>query len=53
MGYVAPDEHGYEEVYETEAYVLSDEEYYNQTVQSQNGRCTCFTCSRAKLCVFP
>lgn len=30
MGYVDPDEHGYEEVYETEAYVLSDEEYYNQ-----------------------
>jgi hypothetical protein len=32
MGYVAPDEHGYEEVYETDAYVLSDEEYYHQNV---------------------
>ena len=32
MGYVDPDEHGYEEVYETEVYELSDEEYYNQTV---------------------
>ena len=32
MGYVEPDGHGFEEVYETEAYVLSDEEYYNQTV---------------------
>jgi len=32
MGYVEPDEHGFEEIYETEAYVLSDEEYYNQTV---------------------
>jgi hypothetical protein len=32
MGYVDLDEHGYEEVYETEAYVLSDEEYYNQDV---------------------
>ena len=30
MGYVDLNEHGYEEVYETEAYVLSDEEYYNQ-----------------------
>jgi hypothetical protein len=32
MGYVDLNEHGYEEVYETEAYVLSDEEYYNQDV---------------------
>src|SRR5438874_6417615 len=32
MGYVDQDENGYEEVYEAEAYVLSDEEYYNQTV---------------------
>ena len=32
MGYVAPDKHGYEEVYETDAYVLSDEEYYHQNV---------------------
>lgn len=32
MGYVAPDEHGYEEVYETDAYVFPDEEYYNQNV---------------------
>lgn len=32
MGYVAPDEHGYEEVYETNAYVISDEEYYHQNV---------------------
>ena len=32
MGYVDLDENGYEEVYEAEAYVLSDEEYYNQTV---------------------
>ena len=32
MGYVAPDEHGYEEVYDTDAYVLSDEEYYHQNV---------------------
>jgi hypothetical protein len=32
MGYVDLDEHGYEEVYETDAYVLSDEEYYNQDV---------------------
>jgi len=32
MGYVDPDELGYEEVYETEAYVLSDEENYNQDV---------------------
>ncbi|MGZ3618470.1 MAG: hypothetical protein ACXWOL_17555 [Ktedonobacteraceae bacterium] len=32
MGYVAPDEHGYEAVYETDAYVLPDEEYYNQNV---------------------
>jgi hypothetical protein len=32
MGYVDPDENGYEEVYEAEAYVLSDEEYYNQIV---------------------
>jgi hypothetical protein len=30
MGYVDLDEHGYEEVYETEAYVLPDDEYYNQ-----------------------
>jgi hypothetical protein len=30
MGYVDPNEHGFEEVYEAEAYVLSDEEYYNQ-----------------------
>ena len=26
MGYVDQDEHGYEEVYETDAYVLADEE---------------------------
>jgi hypothetical protein len=32
MGYVDLDEHGFEEVYETEAYVLSDGEYYNQDV---------------------
>jgi hypothetical protein len=32
LGYVDLDEHGYEEIYETEAYVLSDEEYYNQDV---------------------
>jgi hypothetical protein len=32
MGYVDLDENGYEEVYETDAYVVSDEEYYNQTV---------------------
>src|SRR5437763_7984520 len=32
MGYVDLDQHGYEEVYEAEAYVLSDEENYNQTV---------------------
>src|SRR6266849_4081956 len=32
MGYVDLDENGYEEVYEAEAYVLSEEEYYNQTV---------------------
>ena len=32
MGYVNLDENGYEEVYEADAYVLSDEEYYNQTV---------------------
>jgi len=32
MGYVDPNEHGYEEVYDAEAYVLSDEEYYNQAV---------------------
>jgi len=32
MGYVDPDEHGFEEVYETEVYELSDEEYYNQSV---------------------
>ena len=32
MGYVDQDEHGYEEVYETEAYVLPDEEYYNHNV---------------------
>src|SRR5215471_2154716 len=31
MGYVDLDEHGYEEVYETDAYVLPDEEYYNHT----------------------
>jgi hypothetical protein len=30
MGYVDLDENGYEELYETGAYVLSDEEYYNQ-----------------------
>lgn len=30
MGYVDLDEHGYEEVYETEAYVIPDDEYYNQ-----------------------
>ena len=32
MGYVDLDENGYDEVYEADAYVLSDEEYYNQTV---------------------
>jgi hypothetical protein len=32
MGYVDLDENGYEEIYETDAYVLSDEEYYNQAV---------------------
>jgi len=32
MGYVHQDENGYEEVYETEAYVLPDQEYSNQTV---------------------
>jgi hypothetical protein len=32
MGYVAPDELGYEEVYETDAYVVPDEEYTNQNV---------------------
>lgn len=32
MGYVVPDEHGYEEVYDTNAYVLPDEEYYHQNV---------------------
>jgi hypothetical protein len=32
MGYVDLDEHGFEEVYETEAYVLSDEEYYNRNL---------------------
>lgn len=32
MGYVDLDERGYEEIYETDAYVLSDEEYYNQVV---------------------
>jgi len=32
MGYVDLDESGYEEIYETDAYVLSDEEYYNQAV---------------------
>ena len=42
MGYVDPDEYGYEEVYDTDAYVLPDEEYYNQTV-NRRGRCTRFT----------
>lgn len=32
MGYVAYDEHGYEEVYDTDAYVLPEDEYYNQNV---------------------
>jgi len=32
MGYVDLDENGYEEVYETDAYVVSEEEYYNQIV---------------------
>ena len=32
MGYVDLDESGYEEIYETDAYVLSVEEYYNQAV---------------------
>ena len=32
LGYVDLDENGYEEVYETEAYVVSDEEYYHQAV---------------------
>jgi hypothetical protein len=32
MGYVDLDEHGYEEVYETEAYVLTDEENFNQNL---------------------
>ena len=32
MGFVDPNEHGYEEVYDAEAYVLSDDEYYNQAV---------------------
>jgi hypothetical protein len=32
MGYVDPDENGYEEVYETDAYVLSEEEYYDRRV---------------------
>ena len=32
MGYVGLDEHGYEEVYESDAYVLSGEEYYSQDV---------------------
>jgi hypothetical protein len=32
MGYVDQNEHGYEEVYDAEAYVLSDDEYYNQAV---------------------
>jgi hypothetical protein len=36
MGYVDVDEHGYEEVYETEAYVLSDDEYYNQAAHHKN-----------------
>ncbi len=36
MGYVDLDEHGYEEVYETEAYVLPDDEYYNQAVHRKN-----------------
>src|SRR5574340_1832696 len=31
MGYVDQDENGYEQVYETEAYVVPDEEYYHQT----------------------
>ncbi len=30
MGYVDLDEHGYEQVYETEAYVVADEEYYHR-----------------------
>ena len=32
MGYVDLDENRYEEVYDTDSYVLSEEEYYNQTV---------------------
>ncbi len=32
MGYVDPNEYGYEEVYDAEAYVLSDDEYYHQAV---------------------
>ena len=32
MGYVDPDELGYEEVYETEVFELSDGEYYDQSV---------------------
>lgn len=32
MGYVDLDDNGYEEVYETDAFVLSDEEYYHQVV---------------------
>src|SRR4249919_655904 len=32
MGYVDLDENRYEEVYDTDSYVLTDEEYYNQTV---------------------
>jgi hypothetical protein len=30
MGYVDLDENGYEEVYDTDAYLLSEEEFYNQ-----------------------
>ena len=37
MGYVDPNEHGYEEVYDAEAYVLSDEEYYNHAVNRRMG----------------
>jgi hypothetical protein len=32
MGFVDLDENGYEEVYETDAYVLSEEEYYDRRV---------------------
>ncbi len=36
LGYVDLDEHGYEEVYDTEAYVLPDDEYYDQTARRRN-----------------